>query len=72
MKMKIALLLAALASLGAMASAKAAIVVDVNDRAYYVHGPGYYVGPRYYVWVPGHWAWRHHARIWIHGHYSLR
>ena len=72
MKTKIVLILAALLSLGTLLSAKAAIVVDVNDRPYYIHGPGYYVGPRYYVWVPGNWGWRHHHRVWIHGHYAVR
>jgi hypothetical protein len=74
MKIKLGLLLALFASLGAVESAKAAVIinVDVNDRPYYVHGPGYYVGPRYYVWVPGHWRWRHHHRVWIHGYYTLR
>ena len=70
MKLKLGILLAVLACLAPMA--RAAIVVDVNDRPYYIHGPGYYVGQRYYVWVPGHWAVRHHQRVWIHGHYALR
>lgn len=73
MKIKIALALAAITSVGAVGSAKAVTInVGVNDQPYYVHGPGYYVGPRYYVWVPGHWEWRHHHRVWIHGHYGPR
>jgi WXXGXW repeat (2 copies) len=59
--------------------------VDVahGDRRYY-RGPGYWYGRVYYVWEPGHWAWRTgvvapNARtvttpnpgwlLWIHGHY---
>jgi len=69
MKLKIGLLLAAVASFLAVAPAKGAIFISVGDRPYYVHGPGYWAGPRYYVWVPGHWGWRHHHHVWIHGHY---
>jgi hypothetical protein len=70
MKLKIGLVLAALASVIPMAPARGAIVnIDVGDRPYYVHGPGYYVGRRHYLWVPGHWAWRHGRQVWIHGHY---
>jgi hypothetical protein len=28
-----------------------------GDRRYY-RGPGYWYGGVYYVWTPGHWAWR--------------
>ncbi len=67
MKLKLGLILAAVASLGAAMPARAAIInIDVNDRPYYVRGPGYYVGRVHYVWVPGHWNRRHR---WIHGHY---
>jgi hypothetical protein len=57
-----------------VSSAKAAVVVSVGDRPYYVHGPAYYVGPTQYVWVPGHYAWRHHHhhRVWVHGYYVRR
>jgi hypothetical protein len=24
------------------------------------------------VWKPGHWGWRHHQKVWIHGHYVVR
>lgn len=73
MKAKLILLLAVVISFAATAPVKAAIInVEVGDRPYYLHGPGYYVGPRYYVWIPGHWAWRHHQRVWIHGHYRIR
>jgi len=43
--------------------------VAVEDRPYYTHGPGYYVGSLYYAWRPGHWSVRRHA--WIPGHYVL-
>jgi hypothetical protein len=48
------------------------VTVEVGDRPYYVRGPGYYAGHAYYGWRPGHWAWRHHQRVWIHGHYVVR
>jgi hypothetical protein len=48
------------------------ISIGVHDRPYYVHGPGYWSGPVYYVWIPGHWGWRHHHHVWIHGHYAPR
>ena len=54
-------------------SAKAlSFSIGVNDQPYYVHGPGYYVGRVYWVWVPGHHAWRNGHRVWIHGHYAPR
>ena len=71
MKLILGIALAAIASLTA-GSAAVIVNVDVNDRPYYIHGPGYYVGPRYYVWIPGHWGWRHHHRVWIHGYYTVR
>jgi hypothetical protein len=34
--------------------ANAVIVnVEVGDQPYYIHGPGYYVGRVYWVWIPG-------------------
>jgi len=68
---RLALLCAVMLALSGIASA-VTINVDVNDQPYYIHGPGYWVGPTYYVWLPGHWAWRHHHRVWIHGHYVVR
>ena len=53
--------------------ANAVIVnVVVGDRPYYSRGPGYYVGHVYWVWMPGHWGWHHHHKVWIHGHYAPR
>jgi len=60
-------------------------VVAVGDRRYY-RGPGYWYGRVYYVWEPGHWAWRTGVvaprstvavpnpgwLLWIHGHYIAR
>ena len=46
--------------------------IGVGDQPYYLHGPGYWVGPTYYVWVPGHEGWRHGHRVWVHGHYAPR
>jgi hypothetical protein len=48
------------------------VVVDIRDRPYYTHGPGYYVGRTYYVWKPGRWAIRNGHRVWIRGHYVVR
>jgi hypothetical protein len=57
------------------------VVVADGDRRYY-RGPGYWYGRVYYVWEPGHWAWRTGVNppgrgalpnpgqlLWIHGHY---
>ena len=46
----------------------ASVVVAVQDRPYYTHGPGYYVGRAYYAWRPGHWSRR---GVWVPGHYVL-
>ena len=48
------------------------VTVEVGDRPYYTHGPGYYAGRTYYVWRPGHWANRNGQRVWIRGHYVIR
>ena len=48
------------------------VVVEVGDRPYYTHGPGYYVGRTYYVWRPGHWRWVNGRRVWIRGRYVVR
>jgi hypothetical protein len=48
------------------------VVVGVEDRPYYVRGPGYWSGRVYYVWRPGHWRYRYGQRVWIHGHYAAR
>jgi hypothetical protein len=55
MMKKLALLVAVMLGVSGIASALT-INVDVNDRPYYIHGPGYWVGSVYYVWVPGHWV----------------
>jgi hypothetical protein len=73
MKRLFALFFAVLLTLGGFASTANAVAfsVSVGDRPYYAHGPYYYVGPTRYVWVPGHWTWRHHhhVRVWVHGYY---
>jgi hypothetical protein len=48
------------------------VVLAVEDRPYYVRGPGYWSGRVYYVWRPGHWRYRYGQRVWIHGHYVVR
>ena len=72
MKLKIGIVLAVLAAMLPAADAAVIVNIAVGDRPYYVHGPGYYVGPVYYVWVPGHWRWHYHHRVWVHGHYVRR
>jgi len=73
MKSKLGMLCAVLLCMSGMAPTANAVAISiaVGDRAYYVHGPFYYVGPTRYVWVRGHWAWRHHHRVWIHGYYVV-
>ena len=71
MKKKLILLVAVLLSMSATAPA-ITVNVEVGDRPYYLHGPGYWAGRVYYVWVPGHWARRHHHRAWIHGYFVVR
>ena len=53
-------------------AAPGSVTVEIGDRPYYTHGPGYYVGRTYYVWRPGHWGWRGGQRVWIRGHYVVR
>ena len=71
MKWKIGIFLAVLTAMAPMVNA-VIVNVEVGDRPYYVYGPGYYVGRVYWVWIPGHWSWHHHHRVWIHGHYAPR
>ena len=74
MKRLIALLFAVILTLGGLVPAAkgVGVFISAGDRPYYVHGPNYYVGPTRYVWIPGHWAWRHHhhTRVWVHGYYT--
>jgi hypothetical protein len=69
---KLALLFAGLLCMSGIVSTANAIIlnIDVGDRPYYSHGPGYWYGGGYYVWVPGHWGPHHH--VWYHGHYRRR
>ncbi len=72
MKRTIALLFAVLLGLGGLAPTVSAarVFISIGDRPYYSHGPYYWSGRVRYVWVPGHWARRHHHRVWIHGYYT--
>ena len=76
MKYKLAVLFAALLCAGAVLVPKTAeaftIQVAIGDRPYYVHGPWYWHGGVRWYWVHGHYAWRHHHRVWIPGHYAPR
>ena len=47
----------------------ARVFIEIGDRPYYVHGPWYWSHGYRWCWVPGHWRYRHHHRVWIHGHY---
>ena len=74
MKYKLAILLAALLCVGSVSATAQAVgfSISVGDRPYYTHGPWYWYGGARQYWVPGHWAWRHHQRVWIHGYYASR
>ena len=74
MKKLLSRICAVICLVGVLAPAANALIlnIDVGDRPYYVHGPGYWSGRVYYVWVPGHHVWRHGHRVWIHGHYRPR
>jgi hypothetical protein len=72
---KLVLLIAAFLILSGVFATPASALsfsINVGDQGYYTHGPGYWYGGVYYIWVPGHWSVRHHHRVWIHGHYRVR
>src|SRR5438477_12215289 len=48
------------------------VVVGVEDRPYYVPGPGYWSGRVYFVWRSGDWRYRSGQRVSVHGHYGGR
>jgi hypothetical protein len=48
------------------------VVIAVEDRPYYVHGPWYVVNGYRRVWVGGHWHRHNHGRVWVHGTYRRR
>jgi hypothetical protein len=69
---KLILLIVTLLTLGgtfAPAANALSLTISVGDQPYYVHGPGYWAGNVYYVWVPGHYNRNGH---WVHGHYRVR
>ncbi len=75
MKYKLAIALAALLGASALAptsSQAIGISINVGDQGYYSHGPWYYNNGVRWYWIPGHWAVRHHHRVWVHGHYAAR
>ena len=71
MKKLILLLIVCLCGFVAPA-ANAQISINIGDRPYYSHGPGYWSGRYYDVWAPGHWRWRNGHKYWVHGHYRVR
>ena len=68
---KLAMLFIALLCLSGIASRANALSlnIDIGDRPYYTHGPGYWNNGVYWVWVPGHRG--PHGRWWP-GHYARR
>jgi len=69
MKMKTALLCAALGmtAVSGVASARTYIDIDVAPpapREEVIPAPR--VG---YVWAPGYWDWQGHRHVWVRGHY---
>ena len=48
------------------------VVVAVDDRPFYIHGPWYVVDGHRWVWVGGHWVIRRGHRVWVHGAYVRR
>ena len=76
MKRYLMILLGVLLCAGAltpMTTAKAAgVYVEIGDRPYYNHGPYYWRHGYRWVWVPGHYRWHHHYRVWVHGYYARR
>jgi hypothetical protein len=53
-------------------AASASVEIAIGDRPYYTHGPYYVENGVRWEWVPGHWATKHHKRVWVHGHYARR
>ena len=75
MRKKLALLFAVLLGASGIVSTTGNAIslnIEIGDRAYYHHGPGYWSGGVYYVWVPGHWERHRHHRAWVHGYYIVR
>jgi hypothetical protein len=72
MKKLILLLIVCLCGFVAPATNAQSISINIGDRPYYSHGPGYWSGRAYYVWAPGHWRWRNGHKYWVHGHYRVR
>jgi hypothetical protein len=72
MKKLILLLIVCLGGLVAPGVNAQSISINIGDRPYYNHGPGYWYGRTYYVWVPGHWKYRYGHKYWVHGHYRVR
>ena len=65
MRKKLALLFAVLLGASGIVSTTANAIslnIEVGDRPYYLHGPGYWSGGVYYVWVPGHWGRHRRAK----------
>ena len=67
-KLSLIVLVALVAGITAPFANAVSLNIEVGDQPYYVHGPGYWEGNAYYVWVPGHWN-EHHR--WVHGHYRV-
>jgi hypothetical protein len=74
MKRKITSIVIGLLCLIGLTSTTNAVSVNISvgDQPYYVHGPGYWEHGAYVYWMPGHWSYRHHHRVWVHGYYVRR
>jgi hypothetical protein len=75
MRKKLALLFAVLLGATGVISTTANAIslnIEIGDQPYYLHGPGYWSGGVYYIWVPGHWERHRHHRVWVHGYYIVR
>jgi hypothetical protein len=75
MKYKLAVLLGVLLCGGAVTPTPTQAIgfsIEIGDRPHYSHGAWYWNHGRRWYWIPGHWAWRHHRKVWIHGHYAPR
>ena len=76
MKRTITILVGVLVCTGVIApvtvTSAASVEVAIGDQPYYTHGAFYVENGVHWVWVPGHWATKHHQRVWVHGHYARR
>ena len=68
----LALIAVGLSGIFAPVARAISLSINVGDQPYYSHGPRYWDGRVYYLWVPGHFTWRNHHKVWVHGHYRVQ